>query len=381
MARLTLISVIGLLASVPWAHARFDSTLQTNLAVYWGQNSYGTVNSQQRLSAYCSMTQINIIPIAYMNGINTPSINLTTSNNNCSAYTGSQLLDCAQLENDIKICQKTYGKTVMLTLGGTTFNEVGFESVAKAEEAAVRVWQLFGPAIATENRPFRTAVIDGFNFDFKSSATNIVAFAAKLRAITDNNFSLPWLSGGSNAQKKTYLAASPSCSFPNPSMNDILANVYLDMVFVQFYDSSCGANTFLSNFASSSQPQIQPNFNLRTWNTWATSLSVNKDVKIFVGLPAGVAAANSGYVYGDQLCAIITFAKTFSNFGGVVLWDMTSQISHINDLDLVNSKRLEYWNSRGIVDFASIDFIRDYFVPAEHHSHPVFARYLSFFFV
>lgn len=36
------------------ASAGFDPTIQSNVAVYWGQNSYGQANSQLRLSEYCS---------------------------------------------------------------------------------------------------------------------------------------------------------------------------------------------------------------------------------------------------------------------------------------------------------------------------------------
>lgn len=52
----SLASAVGLLAALPFALAGFSSTSKSNIAVYWGQNSYGQGSGpyvQERLSYYC----------------------------------------------------------------------------------------------------------------------------------------------------------------------------------------------------------------------------------------------------------------------------------------------------------------------------------------
>lgn len=50
-SQLTLASLASIL---PTVLAGFNANSQSNVAVYWGQNSYGQASSQVRLSNYCS---------------------------------------------------------------------------------------------------------------------------------------------------------------------------------------------------------------------------------------------------------------------------------------------------------------------------------------
>lgn len=54
MFTMSFFSLASCLAIAQIAHAGFNPNVQSNVAVYWGQNSYGQSGSQQRLSAYCS---------------------------------------------------------------------------------------------------------------------------------------------------------------------------------------------------------------------------------------------------------------------------------------------------------------------------------------
>ncbi len=87
----------------------------------------------------------------------------------------SQLTEPRQ---DIQTCQGTYGKTILLSIGGATYTEGGFSSASAAVAAANQVWAMFGPAqsAGSAHRPFGNAVVDGFDFDFESSTQNMVPY-------------------------------------------------------------------------------------------------------------------------------------------------------------------------------------------------------------
>ena len=84
--------------------ASFDPSSGRNLVVYWGQNSYGADTgqlAQQRLAEYCISSDLDIIPLAFDTAINgeyeTLAIDFANANNNCTAFPGTQLLNCPQL--------------------------------------------------------------------------------------------------------------------------------------------------------------------------------------------------------------------------------------------------------------------------------------------
>lgn len=107
--------------------------------------------------------------------------------------------------------------------------------------------------------------------------------------------------------KQYYITGAPQCPFPDAMMGPALDEVAFDAVFVQFYNNYCATTS--------------SNFNFNTWDNWAKKTSVNKNVKILLGLPGSVAAAGSGYVPFGQLQPIVqNLQSTYSSFGGVMLW-------------------------------------------------------------
>lgn len=54
---LPLVVLLSLAVSVS---AGFNANTETNIAVYWGQNSYGQAKSQERLSVYCASKQYSL---------------------------------------------------------------------------------------------------------------------------------------------------------------------------------------------------------------------------------------------------------------------------------------------------------------------------------
>ncbi|KAI5857367.1 glycoside hydrolase family 18 protein [Durotheca rogersii] len=317
--KLTLASVASTLALIPSVLAGYDAGSQSNIAVYWGQNSYGQQSSQERLSTYCSTSKINIIPLAFMNGIRTPITNFANAGDKCTVYAGTQLLNCPEIEEDIKTCQ-SLGKTILVSIGGATYTEGGFPDAASAESSAETVWSLFGPDTSAPNRPFRSAVVDGFDFDFEATTQNFVPFATKLRSLMD-----------ADTSKKYYLSAAPQCPYPDHAMNDMLNGATsFDFIMIQFYNNYCGVQSFVPGASA------QYNFNMDTWDTWAKQTSLNKNAKIFLGVPAN-SGGGGGYQPASSLAPIIEYSKQFSSFGGVMMWDMSQLYQNSGFLDGVYS--------------------------------------------
>jgi chitinase len=182
----------------------------------------------------------------------------------------------------------------LLSLGGAA-GSYGFSSDSEAEDFAATLWNLFGEGSADE-RPFGDAVIDGFDFDIENNnPAGYAALATKLR--TD------YFSQGS---KTYYLSAAPQCFYPDASVGNLLSNAYIDFAFVQFYNNYCS---------------IDGQFNWDTWTNFAETVSPNKDIKLFLGLPGSTSAAGSGYVDIDTVSSTVSSIGSDSQFGGVMLWD------------------------------------------------------------
>lgn len=209
------------------------------------------------------------------------------------------------------------GKTILLSIGGATYSEGGFSSADAAVAGAQLVWETFGPVSSDSsvNRPFGDAIVDGFDFDFESTVENMPAFANELRTLFAQDTS-----------KTYYLTAAPQCPYPDAADSPMLdGSVYFDAIWVQFYNNYCGINTFVAGSTT------QVDFNFETWNTWATTVSLNPDVKVFLGIPGGTTAAGTGYESASAIASIVDYIKDqeYSSFGGVMLWD-ASQV-YAND--------------------------------------------------
>ena len=183
------------------------------------------------------------------------------------------------------------------------------------------VWSMFGPVQSgsTADRPFGSAVVDGFDFDFESGVNNLPAFGAQLRSLMD-------AAGG----KKFYLSAAPQCVFPDSADGATLNAVSFDFVMIQFYNNYCGVNNFQAGAAA------QNAFNFNVWDNWAKTTSPNKNVKLLLGIPAA-SGAGGGYTSGAQLKAAIQYSESFSSFGGVMMWDMSQLYANSGFLDQVTA--------------------------------------------
>jgi chitinase len=95
---------------------------------------------------------------------------------------------------------------------------------------------------------------------------------------------------------------------------DIIDNVPLDWVNVQFYNNGCGASSYVPGATD------QWNFSFNQWDTWATSASKNPNVKVLLGVPTNTGAGR-GYLSPSALQPVISFSSKYKSFGGVMMWD------------------------------------------------------------
>ncbi|KAK7467427.1 Chitinase 2 [Stygiomarasmius scandens] len=297
----------------------FDPDRKDNLAVYYGQNSFGashptdTAGFQTNLSHYCQDDTIDVFPLAFMNVFfstgGLPEINLANTCNNVDndVFSGSSLPNCQFMASDIQACQDR-GKIVTLSMGGATGAAV-FTSDEQAESFAELVWDLFLGG-SSDTRPFGDAVLDGVDLDIEGGGSNgFPAFVTRIRSLAQ----------GSGQSKKFFVTAAPQCPFPDGNLGDVLNAVGFDAVYVQFYNNFCGLNNFNNPDA----------FNFATWDDWAKNTSPNPDVKIYLGAPASSTAAGSGFVDADTITSIIQQTQAnFSSFGGAMLWDASQAFAN-----------------------------------------------------
>lgn len=296
---LYLLTIFSLLLPALAINARSNS----NVAIYWGQNSGG---SQQRLSYYCDSDAVDIVILSFMHQFPSP-IQLNFANACEGTYTANGILQCQTIAEDIKYCQNN-GKTILLSLGGAA-GSYGFSDDATAKQFAHTLWDLFGNSknLATNDRPFYDAVLDGFDFDIENNwSTGYPALATELRTLFQKDTS-----------KNYYLGAAPQCPYPDASVGPLLKQSEIDFVFIQFYNNYC-------NLGSSS-------FNWDTWLDYAETDSPNKNIKLFVGVPASSRAAGSGYNDPSAVSQYLTSDILNSKyFGGISMWDVSAGWSNTN---------------------------------------------------
>ncbi|CAI5756215.1 unnamed protein product [Candida verbasci] len=282
----------------------FNSQSNSNIAVYWGQNSGG---NQQRLSYYCNSENADIFIISFMH-VFPQNLQLNFANACEGTYTSSGLLQCQNIAEDIKTCQ-SQGKKVLLSLGGAA-GSYGFSSDSQAIEFADTLWDLFGNSknVATNDRPFFDSVLDGFDFDIENN--NQIGYSALANELRKKF--------ATDSSKQYYLGAAPQCPYPDASVGNLLLNSYIDFVFIQFYNNYC-------NLGST-------NFNWNTWFDYAENSSPNKDVKLFIGVPGAARAAGSGYNDPSVIESDLT-SDILNNvhFGGISMWDVSAAYGNVDN--------------------------------------------------
>ena len=163
----------------------FNPLSRSNNAVYYSQT---TATSSTPLTSLCADPNIDIVILAFLNDLTNPAPTNANSSSiatagyptlnlgpNCWAASAAQqaagagtLIDCVGdgFYEQIEACQGTYGKKVMLSLGGAQgYSETTLASADVAQAVAQNVWDLFLGGGTDEGtlaiRPFGSVVLDG----------------------------------------------------------------------------------------------------------------------------------------------------------------------------------------------------------------------------
>ncbi|SAM08151.1 hypothetical protein [Absidia glauca] len=285
-------------------------TQALQLVQYWGQNSastnHGGKSAQKPLSYYCQDDTQDILVVSFVHQFGTNqdlAFDLSTESDRCKGLIqGTQLLDCPQMEKEIQACQKR-GKKVLLSLGGAA-GSYGLASAKDGTTWADKLWNTFGGGAGHQSRPFGKAVVDGFDLDIE--AGSVEGYTAFVKTMRKHYLK--------DKAKTYYISGAPQCPFPDAWLGDALDHAWFDFVWVQFYNNYCS-------------PKNSGQFNYDTWEDWAKKKSVNKKVKLFLGIPASPSAAGSGYLPLKDLMKTVSKLKSSSFFGGIMMWDVSQAYS------------------------------------------------------
>ncbi|KAF9577985.1 Chitinase 1, partial [Lunasporangiospora selenospora] len=262
---------------------------------------------EANLAEYCRNSTVDVLAIAFIYSIDKgqPLLNLAY---HCEArFPGTNLLHCPKVAQDIKYCQ-SQGKIVQISIGGAS-GSYAIPDAASGLAFADKIWDMFLGGSA-QNRPFNDAILDGVDLDLEAGQNDgYVAFIQNLRG------KFASVGGG----RKYYISGAPQCPYPDHAMKAALASSWFDMVWIQFYNNYCGVQSFGTS-----------NFNFDTWNNWASTVSLNKDVRILLGVPGGPRAAGSGVIDANRLNTILAAIQSYSHFGGVMMWD--AGVAHASGL-------------------------------------------------
>ncbi|ORX46534.1 glycoside hydrolase [Hesseltinella vesiculosa] len=291
-AAINVITTLALAASIP----------DNAVAQYWGQNSAASSGdgSQKNLAYYCD-DATDVLILSFLTDFNVgglPTLNFASA---CTeTFSGTNLLNCPNIAQDIKTCQDK-GKIILLSLGGAA-GSYSLSSDNDAKTFAHSLHGMFGKG-TNKYRPFGDAVVDGFDLDIEGGgSTGYATLVNTLKSL----------------DSELLITGAPQCPFPDAMLGDALDNAEFDAVFVQFYNNYCQGTG--------------SNFNFDAWDSWATSTSPNKDVKVFLGLPGSSSAAGSGYLPFTQVASILAKLGPYSSFGGVMFWDASQTSSNTAQL-------------------------------------------------
>ncbi|SMR48152.1 unnamed protein product [Zymoseptoria tritici ST99CH_1E4] len=322
-----VLAATGLFAAA--TNAQFNAAAKTNVAIYWGQGP-----NQLRLLEHCKRPAVDIINIGFINQFPDQTGSYPGSNfgNACYANVYSDpktgqptklYSQCPNIGPDIKACQQTYGKKILLSIGGAYPQNYYLKSDTSANAFADFLWKAFGPVQTgyTGPRPFGDAVVDGFDFDIESyispAPSGVSDYQTRGYISMINRFKNILFK--QYPSKSFYLSAAPQCIVPDAHFATVMKSAWFDFMFIQFYNTpQCSARAAINKAKGTGTADIS----FDTWHNSAASL--NPNVRFYLGLPGAPAAAASGY-YLNPAEAQSVIRRFFgrAKFGGVMVWEAT----------------------------------------------------------
>jgi chitinase len=235
------------------------------------------------------------------------------------------LKTCPNIGPDVIACQQTYGKKILISLGGGYPTSYYLKSDDSGRALADFLWKAWGPVQSgyTGPRPWGNAVVDGFDFDIEniispapSANTNYQTsgYVAMVIYMKNTLFS-------QDTSKKYYLSGAPQCVLPDAHFTNIINNAWFDFLFIQFYNTQqCSARAGITKQDQGGKPTDDI-----TYGNWTLAKSLNTNIKMYIGLPAAPKAAIADSYYLNLAELQRTVQRFYSNgkFGGVMLWEAT----------------------------------------------------------
>lgn len=276
---------------------------------------------QVRLGEICEKSTADVIPLAFLNVFpeggadGYPGINF---GNACGPGffttpdgTQSQLLSgCTNIAEDIPRCQ-ALGKKILLSLGGAVPDSYKVSSDESATKFADFLWGAFGPAQASSGvpRPFKDAVVDGFDFDIEHNGPG--GYATMIKRLREHF--------QTDSSKQYYISAAPQCVLPDAQLSEVMASAAFDFIWIQFFNTpGCSARDYIAGTGK---------FNFDEWVAHVGS-SASSQAKVFIGLPASTSAVYRPEFFLElpEVTKIVGDfkAKHPQQFGGVMLWEATA---------------------------------------------------------
>ncbi|KAF2274910.1 glycoside hydrolase [Westerdykella ornata] len=318
----------GLLATA--VSATFNPASSRNVAVYWGQGY-----DQIPLSDVCNDENVDIVNLAFVNQF--PKKRGDYPATNFANACGEQFFEypdgtlsglrsyCPSIGPGIKDCQAK-GKKVLLSIGGGWPTDYYLQSKDIAEYFAEFLWGAFGPQTAKwvadgKPRPFGDASVDGFDLDLEAFMEP-APFSGYLDANYDyfvkhlKNKLFP------TGPSTYYISGAPQCVLPDARLAAAISKSSFDFVFIQFYNTpQCSSRAGYNGIVGTAT-----SFTFDQWVAWLKKNSVNKQVRLYLGLPANEAGAPNdvtSYLTPAEANKLVTFyAKKYPEiFGGVMLWE------------------------------------------------------------
>ncbi|RMZ28569.1 hypothetical protein D0859_07323 [Hortaea werneckii] len=312
----------------------FDATKNNGLVTYWGQGA-----NKQRLVETCKTGNFDVVNVGFVTVFPDQSPDGWPGTNFGNACYGdvyehdgvnsTLLKTCPYIAQDVQDCQTKYNTKIFLSLGGGYPNNYYITDDASGEDFADFLWGAFGPVSANNGqpRPWGNVAVDGFDFDIESeispAPTDVVGdYRSSGYAAMINHFKNDLYPQDSS--KQYYISGSPQCVIPDAHFTTVMAEASFDFLWIQFYNTpQCSARAGVNNLNGQGSNDI-------TFSGWENSPSKNPNIKLYLGLPAGEAAANddSYYLSLSEAQQLLAEFATDAKFGGVMLWEATYDMNN-----------------------------------------------------
>ena len=329
MRSATFAALLAIASTTTTVFAAFDPASKTNVVTYWGQGS-----NQDRLLTTCQNPSYDIINIGFVDVFPNQGAGGwpgTNFGNACwsdyyehKGVNTSLLKTCPDIGPDVIECQQTYGKKILLSIGGGYPNSYYIKNNKSGVNFADFLWAAFGPVSATKRgipRPWGDAGVDGFDFDIENlmdpapqANYQTSGYAAMISRFKNTLFPI-------DKTKPYYISGAPQCTIPDSHLSEVLANSWFDFFSIQFYNTpACSARAGIQKI------QKRRSKNDISYLTWTQQTSLNPNVKMSIGLPAWTDAAIDPSYYLTPAEAQTLMNKFYRNakFGGIMLWEATA---------------------------------------------------------